>query len=892
MSSAPGQTKGLRSDAGHADLAALIREPQNRRCADCRAPDTQWASANLGLFICLECSGVHRALGVHISKVRSITMDSWYPNQVVRMRTIGNERGNQRWEHTLSREEAKRRRPNAGSQRAVRESFIRAKYEQRAWVDPNATTDSSSDEGGEVTSIDETRDDGSSDDDPSVDAWPQPASASAQGNATTAAAAPSHRPSRAAEEDALASMMAELDGMDDEGVLSTHSDDDAVLNPAPSEQGAIKQIIAEDPLVETGLNAWLEDDEGSEVTLSELSHPEPEPESEAEPEAESVPKEPEPAQASTSETSVGTAVRFMVVSDVVVRGGCEKNSVRLGELEEGTVFTAIEIATNRDGQRRLCFKLSEASAALQLDSSDDEEQAAASGATKGWVSLTAGDGTELATELPSKGQVTLAQPKQGIETGGNTAAVSTPAVLYTASSSGAVAEARTAQHARRDVMTEQDTSSSSGTSKHTQDDTKKKHTHKHTHKRKHKRKHKGSSKSGRSKTAQNLDLGDSDNGNPFYLANPNEASWEAASLGKGLASPRTVRLDRRQANGYGLVFNSEGIVTGYGSGNPRDSAAASAGIPRGALIVGVDGVSCSGRDQIVALVKAASKAGRSSVAFVMMPPDGQKDHSYGGGYSGHGSQSISPHATSASSHPYDPTQNQNSYVADHELAQTLSSGLSRAASFVSNSSYAIRAKDKMESTSVGREIGGLFRSISGGHESIGHSGGGSSTGGGGGLVPDSISWETQDSGYHNGGNAAAAIDPSCAWAVAARPGIKARTITLRANPHGGGYGMSLAQDGTIKRYTGSGGSAERAGVPVGSKIVGVNGTPCVSKDTIVSHIRQSAGATQFTMMPPSGGGRQSHGGGGYGGRSAQPQQTLDTFYTSSSSSSGSCSDSD
>jgi hypothetical protein len=78
---------------------------------------------------------------------------------------------------------------------------------------------------------------------------------------------------------------------------------------------------------------------------------------------------------------------------------------------------------------------------------------------------------------------------------------------------------------------------------------------------------------------------------------------------------------------------------------------------------------------------------------------------------------------------------------------------------------------------------------------------------------------------------------------------------------------------------------------VGSKIVGVNGTPCVSKDTIISHIKQSVGGvTQFTIMPASAG-RQGSGGGGYAGHSVHPQ-TLDTFYTSSSSSGGSESDSD
>uniref|UniRef100_A0A672NF90 Arf-GAP with coiled-coil, ANK repeat and PH domain-containing protein n=1 Tax=Sinocyclocheilus grahami TaxID=75366 RepID=A0A672NF90_SINGR len=79
-----------RSGRGESILQRILCLPGNQQCCDCGQAEPRWASINLGILLCIECSGIHRSLGVHCSKVRSLTLDSWEPELLKLMCELGN----------------------------------------------------------------------------------------------------------------------------------------------------------------------------------------------------------------------------------------------------------------------------------------------------------------------------------------------------------------------------------------------------------------------------------------------------------------------------------------------------------------------------------------------------------------------------------------------------------------------------------------------------------------------------------------------------------------------------------------------------------------------------------------------------------------------------------
>ncbi|KAI9137256.1 hypothetical protein BKA69DRAFT_937576 [Paraphysoderma sedebokerense] len=116
----------------------IISDPANSLCADCGAKGPRWASYNLGVFLCIRCGGLHRKLGTHISRVKSITLDSWTPEQMESMTSQGNAKANAKYNP------GNVKCPNQDSDITM-EQYIRDKYERKTFMNGSSRNTSTMD---------------------------------------------------------------------------------------------------------------------------------------------------------------------------------------------------------------------------------------------------------------------------------------------------------------------------------------------------------------------------------------------------------------------------------------------------------------------------------------------------------------------------------------------------------------------------------------------------------------------------------------------------------------------------------------------------------------------------------------------------------------------------
>ncbi|KAI1400139.1 ArfGap-domain-containing protein [Hypoxylon fuscum] len=127
MSRRPPNPAAERAAQNQQTIKSLLKLEANKICADCkRNKHPRWASWNLGVFVCIRCSGIHRGMGTHISRVKSVDLDSWTDEQLQSVLSWGNARANKYWEHKLAT-------GHVPSEAKI-ENFIRTKYELKRWV--------------------------------------------------------------------------------------------------------------------------------------------------------------------------------------------------------------------------------------------------------------------------------------------------------------------------------------------------------------------------------------------------------------------------------------------------------------------------------------------------------------------------------------------------------------------------------------------------------------------------------------------------------------------------------------------------------------------------------------------------------------------------------------
>ncbi|CAN9506399.1 unnamed protein product [Ophioblennius macclurei] len=124
-------------DLTKAIIEDVLRMPGNEICCDCGASDPKWLSTNLGILTCIECSGIHREMGVHISRIQSMELDKLGTSELLLAKNVGNSSFNEIMEGNLPSPSPK---PTPSSDMTVRKEFINAKYVDHKYARKTCTS--------------------------------------------------------------------------------------------------------------------------------------------------------------------------------------------------------------------------------------------------------------------------------------------------------------------------------------------------------------------------------------------------------------------------------------------------------------------------------------------------------------------------------------------------------------------------------------------------------------------------------------------------------------------------------------------------------------------------------------------------------------------------------